>query len=138
MFNVTIASGVTSDFDWQVPQMQYTGSDVPSIMVGVSWKLVDGNDGDELDFCVIDKDGTMVGILYDQSTFDYLKGLGGGAVGLDAFAEKYYLFKDHVNEMREHRADLITGLYLRAHYKNTGAADAKFICNILRYINTEG
>ena len=136
MINQTITNGTEVDIDWQIPQMTYNQANVPSVMVGVAWKLVGGNDGDELDFCVGDKDGVMVGILYDQATFDALKTAGGGFVSLDAFADTYYLFKDQVGEMREHKADLITGLYIRAHYKNTGAADATFICNLLRYIYT--
>lgn len=125
--------------DWKVPQLQYLGVDVPSVMTGVKYKVIGGNDSDTIDFYVGDKDGVGVALgLYDQATFEFLLAAYGGFIPLDDFSLNYYIFKDEKAEIREHTADLIPGLYIRAHIKNNGQSDLRFLCNILRYINTAG
>lgn len=122
IMNSQILAGQEKDIDWQMEQLTYAGKDKPSIMVGVEFKAVGGNDGDYLDFSVVDIDDVL--------------GQGAGTV-VDQFAENIYVFPDHVSIFKEHRADLIAGLYVRAHYNNTGANDVTFICNLLRYVDTE-
>lgn len=140
IFNIAVASGVSSDTDWQVEQLQYNEQNVPSIMTGIRYRVYEGNGDDSIDFSVGDKDGVMVGILYDQATFDALKAAGNGFVSLDQFSDNFYLFSDESSEIREHKVDLITGLYIRAHIVNSGtnAKSLKFLGNILRYIDTTG
>lgn len=136
IFDVSVAASSSGDFDWQVEQLQYNGSNVPSIMVGVRYRS--SADG-KIDFCVGDKDGVMVGLLYDQATFDALKIAGGGFVALDQFSDEFFIFKNEVGEIREHKADLIAGLYIRAHIENLDATNAlEFKGNLLRYIDTSG
>jgi len=122
IFDVTCPSMSEQDYDWQIDQLNYWGQNKPSYMTGVKYKVVGGNDGDTLDFCVVDKDNIL--------------GYGAGAV-LDGFAQNYPVFPDEITSLKEHKADLITGLYLRAHYKNTGVNPARFICAIYRYMDTK-
>ena len=121
MFNVLQAAGTSNDHDWVVPQLQYSGANVPSFMVGVNYKIIGGEAANppQINFCVIDKDNIL--------------GHGPNVV-LDGFAEDYYMFTNESSIIREHKADLIAGLYIRAHVENPGNADTKFICNLLRYI----
>jgi hypothetical protein len=121
IFNVLQAAGTNSDHDWPVPQLQYGGVDVQSFMVGVNYKVIGGEDSypPQIDFCVIDKDDIL--------------GYGPNTV-LDGFADDYYMFTDESSTIREHKADLIAGLYIRAHINNPGNSDIKFICNLLRYV----
>ena len=112
---------VTGDVDWQMDQLTYQGQNVASIFVGVKYKIVGGNDGDSLDFCVIDIDNIL--------------GYGANFV-LDAFAKNYYVFPNEIETVREYKADMFPGLYIRAHYTKTGPTDARFICNLLRYVVT--
>ena len=121
MFNVSQATGTNSDHDWKIPQLQYNGSDVASIMVGVHYKVIGGEPENppKIDFCVVDVDNIL--------------GYGAGTV-LDGFANSFYMFTDESSTMREHKADLVPGLYIRAHVNNPGNVDIKFICNLLRYI----
>ncbi len=88
-------------------------------MVGVRFHITDGNDGDNVSFSVVDVDNIL--------------GYGAGAI-LDTFADNFYVFPGEVAEIREHQADLITGLYIRATYNNTGASNARFVGNLLRYL----
>ncbi len=119
IFDFTVNAGVTHDEDWLVEQLTYQGQNVASIMVGVRYHIDGGNNGDHLTFSVIDKDNIL--------------GYGANTI-LDSFAENFYIFPNEVAEIREHKADLIAGLYIRCHYVNTGASQVRFIGNLLRYL----
>lgn len=117
----TILSGESVNMDWKIDQLTYGGVDKPSAMMGVRYKVIGGNDGDTLDFYIVDVDNI----------------LGYGAdVELDKFADNYFVFPNDSETIREHQANLITGLYVRAHYTNNGLSTAIFYCNILRYMDT--
>ena len=130
----TILAGQAKDIDWKIDQLQYNQQDIPAVFIGVDVLLEGGNWGDWVHFCVGDIDGVGVALgLYDQPTFDFLKAQNGGFVPLDQFGDTYYLKPNDRTTMREYKADLIPGLYIRAHYQNTGSNDAKMRINILRY-----
>lgn len=120
VFDFNVPAGQTVDSDWQIEQLQYQGQNVDSVMTGVQYKMIGGNDGDTIDFCVVDKDNLL--------------GYGAGVV-LDGFAENFYMFKEHPWEIREHVAKLIPGLYIRAHVVNNGTEDLRFLGNLLRYLD---
>ena len=117
----TIAPNTSKNIDWLMPQITHLGANVPSVFTGVKFKVCGGNDGDFLNFQIVD--------------IDNLIGYGPGAV-LDEFAKNWYVFPNEVETVREYKADIIPGLYIRAVYNNTGLSDARFICNILRYAVT--
>ncbi len=122
LFNNACPANSGTDMDWKIDQLNYWGQNVPAFMTGVQFKVVGGNDGDEIDFCVIDIDNI----------------LGYGAnTPLDLFADKYYVYADNEVAMKEHMASLIPNLYIRAHYNNKGNNPATFICNLFRYIKTD-
>ncbi len=123
LFKSTVAASTAADFDWQIDQLQWQGQNAPSIMTGVHYKVIGGEDINppEIDFCVIDIDDIL--------------GYGPNTV-LDGFADDYMMFTDETSIIREHRADLITGLYIRAHVNNVGNTSITFLCNLLRYIDT--
>jgi len=137
---ITTAEGIAGkDIDWKIEQMQYNQQDVHSVFIGVDLVLDGGNVGDAVDFCVGDKDGVGVAMgLYDQATFDFLKAQGNGFVALDQFGDGYFLRPDSRTILREYKADLYPGLYIRTHYKMVAGAtnEARLLCNILRYIET--
>ncbi len=119
IFDFNILAGQSHSEDWQIEQLSYQGSNVGSIMVGVRYHVVGGNDGDHITFSVVDIDNIL--------------GYGAGTI-LDTFADNFYVFPDEVAEIREHQADLIPGLYIRATYNNSGASDSRFVGNLLRYL----
>lgn len=122
IMDATIASMGTLDIDYEIEQLSYFGANKPSAMVGIQFKIVGGNDGDKIDFCIIDKNNVV--------------GYGANFV-LDQFGDGFYVFENEIGEIREHQASLIPGVFIRAHYVNTGANQARFICNLLRYMDTK-
>lgn len=121
IMRATIAAGQSLDIDWDIEQLTYLGVNKPSYMTGIKYGVKDGNDGDYVDFCIIDKHGN-----YSPA----------GTV-LDAFGDNVYVYPNERSEIREHKADLVPGLTIRAHYQNTGASDATFSCTLLRYLDTQ-
>lgn len=120
--NFAIPANTKNSSDWLIPQLTFNGQNVYSYMTGVKYKVIGGNAGDKLDFSIVDVDNIL--------------GYGAGLV-LDSFASDFYVFPDETAVIKEHRASLVAGLYVRCTYNNTGAAPATFICNALRYIDTE-
>lgn len=118
----TIASGQTKNIDWKIEQLQYNAVNKPSYMTGIKYGVSGGNFGDKVDFQIVDKDDIL--------------GYGPNTV-LDQFGDNVFVFANEVSEMREHKADLITNLYIRAVYKNIGPNEAKFYCTLLRYMDTQ-
>ena len=123
IYNDTITAGQTKNMDWKIDQLQYNGVNKPSVMVGVKFHVEGGNIGDTVDFCVVDLDNIL--------------GYGAG-FEVDKFADGFYIFPGETAVLKEHAAKLIKDLYIRAHYNNTGAEDAQFTCNLLRYMDTSG
>lgn len=124
IFKSTIAAYTLTDLDWKIPQLQWQATNVPSVMVGVRFQVVGGENVNppEVDFSVVDVDG----VYYPAGTV------------LDKFADGFYMFTGEKSELREHKADLVTDLYIRAHVNNVGNQSVTFICNLLRYIDTSG
>ncbi len=124
IFKETIAASTSVNIDWQIPQLQFMGQDVTSLMVGVRYQIIGGEqiNPPEIDFSALDKDG----LIYPAGTV------------VDSFANSFYMFSDDKAEIREHKADLIPGFYIRASINNIGNQSITFICNLLRYIDTSG
>ena len=110
-----IPGNQTVQSDWNVPQMQYNGQNVETIISGVEFKTVGGCDGDKVKFQVVHP---IAGVV-------------------DEFASDYYVFKDELNTIKEHRAEIPAGLIIRVVYQSTCATDARFIMNLFRYIEVE-
>lgn len=110
-----ISGNQTAQSDWTVPQMQYNGSNVDTVIQGVQFKVVGGCDGDKVKFQIVHPQAGVV----------------------DEFASDFYLFKDEINTIKEQRAALPAGLMVRVVYQSTCATAARFIMNLLRYIETE-
>lgn len=130
LFKATINASTSQDLDWLIPQLQYGSpgyplSNVSSYMTGVRYKIVNGEEINppEINFSIIDKDNVL--------------GLGPNYI-LDTFSEDFMMFCNDADEIREHRAELIPGLYIRAHIDNVGNQNITFLCNLLRYIETVG
>lgn len=117
----TIAAQANNDFDWQVDQLAYFGVNKPSRMTGVEIHVDGGGYGMWMDFCVIDVDDIL--------------GYGPNTV-LDQFGKKFYVAPDHSTQIKEHSADLIPGLYIRAHFDNPSLVAATFYINLFRYMDT--
>lgn len=110
-----IAANTTAQADWTVPQLQYNSVNADTSMAGVQFKVVGGCDGDKVKFQVVHP---TLGVM-------------------DEFATDYYVFADETSRIQEHRAVLPAGLYIRVIYTSTCGVAARFIMNLLRYVETE-
>ena len=132
VFNGDIPPASVMDIDYVIEQLSYNGVNKKSYMIGI--KYCKGcSDGDELDLCLIDRDG--VGVTYGWYSQQYFD--DNNPVLLDKFGDKY--FADSSGEtIREHQADLVPGAVIRLHYKNNSSTDtAKFRGNLIRYMDTK-
>jgi len=110
----TIAGNQTAQSDYTIPQLQYEGQNVDTIISGVQFKTIGGCDGDKVTFQIVHP---IAGVM-------------------DEFSTNYYVFKDQLNTIKEHRAAVPAGLYVRVVYTSTCANAARFIMNLFRYIET--
>lgn len=110
-----IAGNQTAQGDWTVPQLQYNGENVTTIISGVEFKTVGGCDGDKVSLQIVHP---IAGVM-------------------DEFGADVFIFKDTKTEIKEHRAEVPAGLMVRAVYKSTCANASRFIMNLYRYIETD-
>lgn len=111
----SIAGNQTTSASWLIPQLQVAGVDVVSIMQGVQYKTIGGCDGDKVKFEVTHP---VAGVV-------------------ETFADSFYVFKDEINTIKEHRTSLPAGLSIKVTYTSTCATAARFICNVYRYAESE-
>jgi len=122
--NFTIAANSTAQADWQIPQLQYKGQNVPSIFKGVKYRAEGGSLKDTITFQIVDVDNIL--------------GYGAGTV-LDEFGKDYHAFPGESHEVDEFKANLYPGLYLRVIYKNYHLVNsAEISLSVKRLIDTTG
>lgn len=136
IFSTATANSVT-DHDWQIPQLQYPpGTNVYSIFDGIEYYAKDATLGDNMDFQVVDKDGSGVTLgLYPQAYYDAYKDANGVLV-VEEFGNSWYVAPNKLEDIVLYKAALLPGLYLRVKYDNIHATqDTEFFVNIFRHID---
>ncbi len=118
--NGTATKNATTDFDWQMPQLQYpAGTDRTSYFDGIEY-WTDGEPGDYCDFQVVDVDG----IAYPAGTV------------LEEFGTQVYLLPNVLQDIVLYKAKIVTGMYLRLKYTSIGTVnDVKVIANLFRHVD---
>lgn len=124
---VGIANGIatkntTTDFDWQMQQLAWLGTNKVSYFDGVQYHGGNAVDGDTVTFQVVDKDG----LSYPAGTV------------LEEFATNWGVTPDTDAIIRLFKSKMSPGFYIRCKYTSTGTVnDVHFICNLFRFIKTD-
>lgn len=118
---VDTTPGETESSDWKIPQLSFNQQNVRSIFNGVKYIVEGGNHGDYVKFQIVDVDNIF--------------GFGPGVV-LDEFSE-IWIAPNEIDTIREYKANLLPGLYVRVVYSNNGTSNGTVRCILLRHIETK-
>ena len=146
VFSVDVTKNSTTTHDWLIPAVAYAGVDKQSLMNGIQYYAKDAEAGDYISFQIVDKNEVMAGIYYPATPtlagipgvegLDWTQVLPDGVV-LDEFSTNFYVMPDSPQKFVLYKAKLIKDLYVRVNYTSIGVTnDVKFVCNILRHIDT--
>lgn len=120
MHNFTATKNTTTNLDWAIPNVSYSGDNKQCYMDGIQFKAVNAVDGDKVSFQIVDVDG----IVYSAGTV------------LDEFAKDWAVMPDSEETIRLYKAKMVPGMYIRIVYVSTGTTnDVKFNCNIYRHMD---
>lgn len=119
--NDTIPAGEEKNLDFQIPLIDWLGTNKQSYMDGIQYYAKNAEVGDSMKFQVVDKDG----VAYPADTV------------LDEFGTNWYVMPNSETTIRLYKAKLIPFLYIRIKYKSTGQEDVKVVCNLFRHMATD-
>jgi len=114
----TITAGQTLSMDYKMEQLQWLGSNVPSIFNGVQYYAKNAAIGDSMQFQVVDVDA----IVYPADTI------------LEQFGDTFYAAPDTLEDIILYESAIVPNMYIRIIYTSTGTTDVEFMSNIFRHI----
>ena len=119
--NGTIPAGTAKNFDWQMQQLSWLGTNKVSYFDGVMYFASDAVMGDKVTFQAVDVEG----LSYPAGTV------------LESFAEDWGVMPNIQDTIRLFKSKMQPGFYIRVKYLSTGATDVDFMCNLFRFIKTD-